>query len=87
METTKVITMPKYESVSWVGSLVKRHADKLETVEAFPIERERAQVTFEELETYYKKLEVFSKYFWKDDFSKYLEAILKGNKNLIKNPI
>jgi hypothetical protein len=33
----------------------------LETVEAFPIERERAQVTFEELETHYKKLEVFLK--------------------------
>jgi hypothetical protein len=29
-------------SVSWVSSLLKRHADKLETVEAFPIERERA---------------------------------------------
>jgi hypothetical protein len=44
-----------------VSNLVKRHADKLETVEAFPIERERAQVTFEELETHYKKLEVFLK--------------------------
>jgi hypothetical protein len=44
-----------------VGSLVKRHADKLETVKVFPIERERAQVTFEELETHYEKIEVFLK--------------------------
>jgi hypothetical protein len=48
-------------SVSWVDSLVKRHANKLETVDAFPIEREKTQVTFEELETYCKKLEVFFK--------------------------